>query len=71
MLYFVAIVLAVVLTSILGAVIFPPFVICLYLTDGDLNECSWGLWSNWYRSGNYYEDDSYYESYDYNYNYGP
>ena len=33
----------------MGAFLFPPFVICLFATSGDLNTCSLGIWGNGYK----------------------
>ena len=32
------------LLAIIGAIIFPPLVICLAMESGDLNNCTGGLW---------------------------
>lgn len=48
--------------SVVGLIAFPPMVICFYMTDGDLNTCSLGIWGNSYQSDEYYGDyynDSY------------
>ena len=34
--------------SIAGFFVFPPFMICLILTEGNLNDCSLGIWGNAY-----------------------
>lgn len=31
-----------------GFFVFPPFAICLVLTEGNLNDCSLGVWGNGY-----------------------
>uniref|UniRef100_A0A7S3IGE2 Uncharacterized protein n=1 Tax=Strombidium inclinatum TaxID=197538 RepID=A0A7S3IGE2_9SPIT len=38
--------------SFVGAMLFPPFLICLYMTEGNLNTCSIGLWGNGYKDDN-------------------
>ena len=35
--------------SFIGPWVWPPFIICLWLADGDLEECSLGVWTNGYR----------------------
>lgn len=35
--------------SIAGFFVFPPFMICLFATEGDVEECSWGVWANGYK----------------------
>jgi hypothetical protein len=52
-----------ILLSLLGLVAFPPFAICIFMTEGNLKFCSLGIW-----------DNSYKETYDYyysSYSYGP
>jgi hypothetical protein len=34
--------------SVLGVLLMPPFGICIYLTEGDLDTCSLGIWNNDY-----------------------
>ena len=34
--------------SVIGAFAFPPAMICLWLSDGNLNTCSMGIWGNGY-----------------------
>lgn len=36
--------------AIAGMAIFPPFIICLVVTEGNLNICSAGIWGNGYSS---------------------
>ena len=35
--------------SMIGPWVWPPAIICLWLTSGDLETCSLGIWSNGYR----------------------
>jgi hypothetical protein len=42
--------------AVLGIFLFPPFFICLWLSYGDLEYCSFGLWSNNYEYGSYYDE---------------
>ena len=37
----------------MGPWLFPPFIICLFATSGDLNECSLGSWGNAYKDPAY------------------
>jgi len=39
--------------SCVGPFFFPPFAICVYMTDGDLNTCSLGIWGNEYSEKNF------------------
>ena len=34
--------------SLIGAFVFPPELICLWITNGDLNTCTFGIWGNGY-----------------------
>ena len=34
--------------ALAGFFVFPPFAICLVLTEGNLNDCSLGVWGNGY-----------------------
>ena len=34
--------------AVVGFFVFPPFMICIVLTEGNLNECSLGVWGNGY-----------------------
>ena len=45
----VGIILAYVILSFLGLILFPPMVICLFLTEGDLDTCSFGIWNTGYK----------------------
>jgi hypothetical protein len=40
--------LAYVVLAAAGFFVFPPFAICLVLTEGNLDECSLGVWGNGY-----------------------
>ena len=42
------IIIAYVALAIAGFFVFPPFAICLVLTEGNLNDCSLGVWGNGY-----------------------
>ena len=42
------IVLGYVALAVAGFFVFPPFAICLVLTEGNLNDCSMGIWGNGY-----------------------
>jgi len=42
------IIFAYVLLAGAGFFVFPPFAICLVLTEGNLNDCSLGVWGNAY-----------------------
>mmetsp|Transcript_34591 Transcript_34591/g.52922 ORF Transcript_34591/g.52922 Transcript_34591/m.52922 type:complete len:101 (-) Transcript_34591:31-333(-) len=35
--------------SIAGIFLFPPFLICLIMEEGDLDTCSLGIWGNAYK----------------------
>ena len=49
--------------STIGMLVFPPLVICLLTTDGDLETCSFGIWNNGYKEPEEkcYNRDWYYE----------
>ena len=45
----VALVAIYMFVSAIGMAIFPPMIICLLTTDGDLETCSFGIWNNGYK----------------------
>ena len=40
-----------------GLILFPPMAICLYLSDGNLDLCSVGVWSNDYKAHEQYSSE--------------
>ena len=43
--------------SLIGIFAFPPFAICIFMTEGNLDSCSLGIWGNGYTERTF--DDSY------------
>mmetsp|Transcript_19760 Transcript_19760/g.30485 ORF Transcript_19760/g.30485 Transcript_19760/m.30485 type:complete len:107 (+) Transcript_19760:364-684(+) len=41
--------LAYMILSAVGLFLFAPFISCLWMTEGDLNTCSVGIWGNAYK----------------------
>jgi hypothetical protein len=41
----------------IGPFVFPPFVLCIYMTDGDLDTCSMGVWGNDYTDKTFENDE--------------
>ena len=43
--------------SVIGIFAFPPFFICIYMTEGNLDSCSLGIWGNGYTDRTFGDSD--------------